>query len=73
MNLDPVVTVRCESDHVLYWFRCKNGPNKGKIFWKSNHCKSFYSNQYIKLLSPYGYEESTPYEDFDIIVTCMGQ
>ena len=29
------LTVRCSSVHALLFFRCKQGRNQGKIYWKS--------------------------------------
>lgn len=65
---DPCVTVKCSSGHSLFFFRCKQGKNQGKIYWKSQHpdCrKTFYNNNYIMALAPY--------DDIDKTVQCMGR
>lgn len=60
----PLVTITCSQGHALQWFRCKQGKNKGKIYWKSQQCRSFYNNNYIQALAPYDSLEHT--------VRCMG-
>lgn len=56
---DPVTVVQCKNGHKLYWFRSKNEKTRGKIYWKSNECKSFYNNNYINALAPYDEVEKT--------------
>jgi hypothetical protein len=60
-----ILSVKCKEGHILEWFRCNKGPNKGKIYWKSTECKSFYNNNYIMTLAPY--------DDCEKTVRCMGQ
>lgn len=62
---DPIGTVTCKQGHTLFWFRCKQGKNQGKIYWKSRECKSFYNNNYIESLAPY--------DEPDKYVNCMGK
>ena len=62
------LTVRCSSGHALFFFRCKQGRNQGKIYWKSSHpdCrKTFYNNNDIMALAPYDEPDKT--------VKCMGK
>jgi hypothetical protein len=62
---DPVTIVHCEKGHKLYWFRSKNQKTLGKIYWKSDECRSFYNNNYINALAPYDELEKT--------VRCIGK
>lgn len=48
-----LLQVECNRGHQLYWFACKHGKNKGKIYWKSNYCTTFYSHNYIEMIAPY--------------------
>jgi len=45
--------VWCAAGHKMFCFECKNGPNAGKLYWKSNECKTFKGNNYIEALAPY--------------------
>lgn len=59
-----ILIVTCNKGHSLYWFRCKQGPNKGKVYWKSKECKSFYNDNYISAMAPY--------DDVEKTVKCQG-
>jgi len=48
--------VTCRNGHKLFPFKAKKD---GRIWWKSNECKSFYAHAYIEKIGPYDEMEKT--------------